>query len=281
MKNTTEKKVHKLLDRPILSSILLLGFVLVISSLLQVPKYLIWGTDINGTAQYIYDIIESFLLLLVTELIYTNVWFKGEFEGTLKGDPGYGFRLLIPAAIVDVIIFIYERIMGMGNLNSILFVISASVVAGIIEEVTFRSLILSNLMRITKTYKGMLAAAVSTSLLFGTAHLGNLLNGANFSSTISQFFSATCIGLFFAAVYLICGSIVPLMVFHFGHDILALLFLGVNELGATTEAATMTSTIENVIMNIVLAAMTVYILRPANYEKIRRTWDTKWQLQYN
>lgn len=163
-------------------------------------------------------------------------------------------------------------------MNNLLFVIAASAVAGIVEEITFRSLILANLMRITKTYKGMLLSVVVTSVLFGAAHLTNLTVGANVGSTISQFFSATCMGFFLAAVYLMCGSAVPLMVFHFGHDVLALLFLKVNESGAMTGGVTMVSTIENIILNIVLLAVAVFILRPVNYEQIRRKWDEKWAL---
>ena len=278
MEDMSQKKAHKILDRPILSTILLYVFVLVLSGVLQLPKYFLWGTNTSGEMQYLYDIIESFVLLLITELIYTKVWFRGEFEGTLKGDLGYGFRLLIPLFAVEIVIFVFERIMGIGSLNNILFVLSLSVTAGIVEEVAFRSLVVANLMRIAKTYKGMLAAVASTSLIFGAVHMTNLLQGANLSSTISQFFSATIMGIFMAAVYLACGSILPAMVFHFLNDVIALLFLEINASGATVEGVTMTSMIENLLIDAVLLIIAFGLLKPGNYEKIRRIWDEKWSI---
>ena len=276
--NPETKKVHKIMDRPILSTILLYLFVTLVTAVFQLVKIPIWGVKDAGTGGQIFNIAYSFLTLAITELIYTKVWFKGEFEGTLKGDIGHGLRLMIPIVVVDLLIFAYDRFMGKGSLNSILFVLAASVVAGIIEEITFRSLMLSNLMRITNTYKGMMCAVTASSLVFGAAHFSNLIGGANVGATISQFIGATCMGFFFAAVYLTCGSIVPCMVMHFVHDVIALMFLGINESGATIEGTTPESIIQEIILNIVLVVMTVILLKPDRYGKIRKIWDEKWHL---
>ena len=276
--NIETKKTHKIMDRPILSTILLYLFVTLVTAVFQLVKIPIWGVTDAGAGGQIFNIAYSFLTLAITELIYTKVWFKGEFEGTLKGDIGHGLRLMIPIVVVDLLIFAYDRFMGKGSLNSILFVLAASVVAGIIEEITFRSLMLSNLMRITNTYKGMMCAVTASSLVFGAAHFSNLIGGANVGATISQFIGATCMGLFFSAVYLTCGSIVPGMVFHFAHDVIALMFLGINESGATIQATTPESIIQEIILNIVLVVMTVILLKPDRYGKIRKIWDEKWHL---
>ena len=276
--NIETKKTHKIMDRPILSTILLYLFVTLVTAVFQLVKIPIWGVSETGAGGQIYNIAYSFLTLAITEMIFTKVWFKGEFEGTLKGDIGHGLRLMIPIVVVDLLIFAYDRFMGKGSLNSILFVLAASVVAGIIEEITFRSLMLSNLMRITSTYKGMMCAVAASSLVFGVAHFSNLLGGANVGATISQFIGATCMGLFFSAVYLTCGSIVPGMVFHFAHDVIALLFLGINESGATIEGTTPESIIQEIILNTVLVVMSVILLKPDRYGKIRKIWDEKWHL---
>ena len=276
--NIETKKTHKIMDRPILSTILLYLFVTLVTAVFQLVKIPIWGVSEAGAGGQIYNIAYSFLTLAITEMIFTKVWFKGEFEGTLKGDIGHGLRLMIPIVVVDLLIFAYDRFMGKGSLNSILFVLAASVVAGIIEEITFRSLMLSNLMRITSTYKGMMCAVTASSLVFGAAHFSNLIGGANVGATISQFIGATCMGFFFAAVYLTCGSIVPCMVMHFVHDVIALMFLGINESGATIQATTPESIIQEIILNIVLVVMTVIMLKPDRYGKIRKIWDEKWHL---
>ena len=276
--NIETKKTHKIMDRPILSTILLYLFVTLVTAVFQLVKIPIWGVSEAGAGGQIYNIAYSFLTLAITEMIFTKVWFKGEFEGTLKGDIGHGLRLMIPIVVVDLLIFAYDRFMGKGSLNSILFVLAASVVAGIIEEITFRSLMLSNLMRITSTYKGMMCAVTASSLVFGAAHFSNLIGGANVGATISQFIGATCMGFFFAAVYLTCGSIVPCMVMHFVHDVIALMFLGINESGATIQATTPESIIQEIILNIALVVMTVILLKPDRYGKIRKIWDEKWHL---
>ena len=276
--NIETKKTHKIMDRPILSTILLYLFVTLVTAVFQLVKIPIWGVSEAGAGGQIYNIAYSFLTLAITEMIFTKVWFKGEFEGTLKGDIGHGLRLMIPIVVVDLLIFAYDRFMGKGSLNSILFVLAASVVAGIIEEITFRSLMLSNLMRITSTYKGMMCAVTASSLVFGVAHFSNLMGGADLGATILQFFGATCMGIFFSAVYLTCGSIVPCMAMHFVHDVIALMFLGINESGATIQATTPESIIQEIILNIVLVVMTVILLKPDRYGKIRKIWDEKWHL---
>ena len=276
--NPETKKLHKIMDRPILSTILLYVFVTLVTVVFQLVKIPIWGYGEAGTGELIYNIAYAFLTLAITELIYTKVWFKGEFEGTLKGDIAHGLQLMIPLTAIDLILFAYDRIMGKGSLNSILFVLSMSILAGITEEIMFRSLMLSNLMRITKTYRGMLCAVAASSLVFGVAHFSNLMGGADLGATILQFFGATCMGIFFSAVYLTCGSIVPCMAMHFVHDVIALMFLGINETGATIERTTTVSIIQEIILNIVLVVMTVILLKPDRYGKIRKIWDEKWHL---
>lgn len=278
-RNMTSVKKHKILDRPILSVIVLPLFATLVLTILSIPGYMIWGSGNKSAAPLIYQIVEAFMMLVITEAVYTGIWFKGEFEGTLKGKIGEGFRFLIPVIVVEIILFIYDRITGTGNLNSVLNVIALSVTAGIVEEVLFRSLILSNLMRITRTYRQMIGAVFASSLLFSVSHLTNLLNGADPGATVSQLISAACFGVFLAGIYLSCGSIIPCMAFHFGHDVLALLFLGINESGATVEKVTMVSNIENMIVNVLLLALGFMLLRSRNFEEIRRLWDEKWHIE--
>ena len=137
--NPETKKLHKIMDRPILSTVLLYLFVTLVTVVFQLVKLPIWGYGEAGTAELIYNIAYAFLTLAITELIYTKVWFKGEFEGTLKGDIAHGLQLMIPLTAIDLILFAYDRIMGKGSLNSILFVLSMSILAGITEEIMFRS----------------------------------------------------------------------------------------------------------------------------------------------
>ena len=276
MGKEVKKRKHRILDRPVLSVILLILFVLFISSLFSVTKLIIGGNGADGPIWQIYDMGTALASLLAAELVFTGVWFRGQFEGTLRGEIGTGLRLGAPVLFLDLAIFIFDRITGRGALNNVLMVLSISLVAGIVEEITFRSLILANFMRITRDYRGMLTAVVFSSLVFGSAHFTNLAAGADLVVTIMQFFAAFLMGLFFSGMYLTCGSIVPCMVLHFLHDVLAMLFLGINSSGAVTEAMTAFSMAEEVLMDTLLLVMAILLLRPANYKKIRGVWKRKW-----
>jgi len=278
MSKEAKKRRHRILDRPVVSVILLILFVLCISSLFSVVKFMIGGNGADGPIWQIFDMGTALATLLAAELVFTGVWFRGEFQGTLRGEIGSGLRLGAPVLFLDLAIFIFDRITGRGALNSVLMILSVSLVAGIVEEITFRSLILANFMRITGDYRGMLTSVVFSSLVFGSAHFSNLAMGADLTVTIMQFFAAFLMGLFFSGIYLTCGSIVPCMVFHFLHDVLAMLFLGINASGAVTEAMTVFSMAEEILMDTLLLVMAILLLRPVNYEKIRGIWDRKWHL---
>lgn len=276
MSKEVKKRKHRILDRPVLSVVLLILFVLFISSLFSVVKLIIGGADADGPLWQIYDMGTALAALLAAELVFTEVWFRGRFQGTLRGEIGAGLRLGAPLLFLDLAIFVFDRITGRGALNNVLMVVSISLVAGIVEEITFRSLIIANFMRITRDYRGMLTAVVLSSLVFGSAHFANLAAGADLTVTIMQFFAAFLIGLFFSGIYLTCGSIVPCMVFHFLHDVLAMLFLGMNASGAVTEAMTAFSMAEEVLTDTALLVIAILLLRPANYKKIRGVWERKW-----
>lgn len=276
MGKEVKKRKHRILDRPVLSVILLILFVLFISSLFSVTKLIIGGNGADGPVWQIYDMGTALASLLAAELVFTGIWFRGQFEGTLRGELGSGLRLGAPVLFLDLAIFVFDRITGRGTLNNVLMVLSISLVAGIVEEITFRSLILANFMRITRDYRGMLTAVIFSSLVFGSAHFTNLAAGADLMVTVTQFFAAFLMGLFFSGMYLTCGSIVPCMVFHFLHDVLAMLFLGINASGAVTEAMTAFSMAEEVLMDTLLLVMAILLLRPANYKKICGIWERKW-----
>ena len=73
---TETKKAHKIMDRPILSTILLYLFVTLVTAVFQLVKIPIWGVTDAGAGGQIFNIAYSFLTLAITEMIFTNVWFQ-------------------------------------------------------------------------------------------------------------------------------------------------------------------------------------------------------------
>lgn len=277
---TETTRMHKLLDRPLLGTFLLYGFMILV---MIVPQTI---EDVLGlsetTAGYIFTILAIAPMLFVAEFVFTKMWFRGEFDGTLSLDHVIdGLKMTLVPLAINVILFLADRIILAPDapMNNILMVIAISMNAGFMEEAWFRSYTVANLMRIKRGYGSMLFVIALTSLLFGASHLSNVLLGANASRTAMQFVTATITGLFYAAIYLRCGNILPCMLYHCFHDIINLMFLATNSSGAMLNAATVPDLIAQVIYSGAELILAIWLIRPATFEGIRSLWDRKWHLQ--
>lgn len=87
---------------------------------------------------------------------------------------------------------------------------------GLAEELLVRGFILSMLiMKWGTTKNGIYQSVIISSLIFGCAHLGNLIiDPGLIVATLSQVFYATFIGVFFAACVLRSQSIWPAIILH-------------------------------------------------------------------
>lgn len=277
---TETTRMHKLLDRPLLGTFLLYGFMILVMIVPQLIKNVL-GLD-ETTAGYLLTILAIAPMLFVAEFVFTKIWFRGEFDGTLSLDHVVdGLKMTLVPLAVNVILFLVDRIILAPDapMNNILMVIAISMNAGFMEEAWFRSYAVANFMRIKRSYGGMLFAIVLTSLVFGAAHLPNVLAGANASRTVQQFVTATITGVFFAAIYLRCGNILPCMLYHCFHDIINLMFMATNSSGAMLNASSITDLIVQVIYSGAELIVAIWLIRPATFEGIRSLWDRKWHLQ--
>jgi len=89
--------------------------------------------------------------------------------------------------------------------------------AAALEELVFRGILLRLLARF-----GALRAAALSALLFGAAHLLNLLNGAPLLDTACQALCAAAAGWVFALLRLRTGSLLPSMAAHGALNVLSL-----------------------------------------------------------
>ncbi len=86
---------------------------------------------------------------------------------------------------------------------------------GLWEELLTRSLMLYILYRVWgHTVAGARKAVVLTGVLFGLAHLVNLLGSATVSEVLTQVTYAAIVGVFFGAVIIKTGSIWPGVIVH-------------------------------------------------------------------
>jgi membrane protease YdiL (CAAX protease family) len=94
---------------------------------------------------------------------------------------------------------------------------------GFFEELLFRGYVQGFLMRRWgESYRGMLLSVLLTSLIFGGAHLVNLIMGrATPLYAVVQFAYAVFFGVFFSALYVRSGSLFPGIGLHMFFDFMA------------------------------------------------------------
>jgi membrane protease YdiL (CAAX protease family) len=94
---------------------------------------------------------------------------------------------------------------------------------GFFEELVFRGYVQGFLMRRWgESYRGMLLSVLLTSLIFGGAHLANLIMGrATPLYAVGQFAYAIFFGVFFSALYVRSGSLFPGIGLHMLFDFMA------------------------------------------------------------
>ncbi|MBQ9033980.1 MAG: CPBP family intramembrane metalloprotease [Lachnospiraceae bacterium] len=206
-------------------------------------------------------------------------WFRPEFEGMLKGNLPLGFLLglievgfvLIPFAAG---LFAGEKI----QLKPIsLTILGVSLMAGMGEELAFRGVFISTLMREWKNQNKFRNDAVISGIVFGLVHATNLFMGANPVRTLLQMVVSMCVGIIFSAIYMRSGSLLPCMFYHTVHDIIAIAASNnVSEEGIITGTALSWTDGLEMVLAIVMAVIALYILRAANNEEMRALWNRKW-----
>lgn len=100
------------------------------------------------------------------------------------------------------------------NPSSFFFAVTLGIEAGVLEEIQARGLIVNTAMQLEHTKTSAIIAVIYSSLLFGLEHFFNLSSGADIGPTVRTVVFATCCGLYFVALYLRVGSIIPCIIFH-------------------------------------------------------------------
>ena len=200
--------------------------------------------------------------------------FRGSFDG-LFGWSGTGMLLTLPALLFMALNL--NDVVAAESLSPVLPCLGMAFAAGISEEIVFRGIVGSNLMRIRGEARDVLPNLVATSLVFGLVHGGNILVGASVSATALQVFYAFCMGTLFEAVLLRCGSLWPSIIMHALIDFVGLLSMDIADGGIITEGIALDAgTITVAIISIIVLACALYLTRPSKRAGIVDLWDGKW-----
>ncbi|MBQ9322588.1 MAG: CPBP family intramembrane metalloprotease [Eubacterium sp.] len=216
----------------------------------------------------------------IASLALYKLWFAPEFEGMLKGDLPLGFLLGLSELGYVLVSYVPNLIDGSFSLKPLTWVIIiTSLTAGIKEEFLFRGVIVSTLLRQWKDRNMFLQATLVSGIVFGLIHAANVLAGADPVQTLLQVIASVGVGIFFAAVYIRCGSILPCMFYHVLHDIIAIAAeSNVAENGIMYAQALSWGDAFSLALSFVLAAVGLWLIRGAKTEQIREIWDRKWKL---
>lgn len=270
---------HKFVEKfPVVAAILMAIFWMLLFEIIEVIINFGIHMVISG-----YDVatgpVGLFAGAAITLVLY-KWWFGPEFEGMLKGDLPLGFLLGLIELGYVLISYIPNLIDGSFSIKPLtLTILFVSLTAGIKEEVVFRGVIISTLMRQWKDRNLFRQAALVSGIVFGLIHAANIFAGADPLQTLFQVIGSVSVGFIFAAVYLRTGSILPCMFYHALHDIIAIACeSNVSENGIMSARAFWWGDVFNLAMAAVMAAAAFWLLRDAKTEQIREIWNRKWKL---
>ena len=271
---------HKFVEKfPVVAAILMAIFWMLLFEIIEVIINFGIHMVISG-----YDVatgpVGLFAGAAITLVLY-KWWFGPEFEGMLKGDLPLGFLLGLIELGYVLISYVPNLIDGSFSIKPLtLTILFVSLTAGIKEEVVFRGVIISTLMRQWKDRNLFRQAALVSGIVFGLIHAANIFAGADPLQTLFQVIGSVSVGFIFAAVYLRTGSILPCMFYHALHDIIAIACeSNVSENGIMSARAFWWGDVFNLAMAAVMAAAAFWLLRDAKTEQIREIWNRKWKLE--
>ena len=210
------------LKKPLLFSILLMTFALIFfympTEKLFLPFYdLQYATFLGELCNKV--MVSIILILILVKLDFTKRIGLTTFE--IRGKDWF---IAWPAAII-ILIGLLPLIVGsltidISKPNVVGVFVLMNFFIGLSEELLVRGVILSVLLiKWGNTKKGIFLSVIVSSVIFGTAHLGNMIGNTGFLvATISQVVYATLIGIFFAACVLRSQTIWPAIIIHAAID---------------------------------------------------------------
>lgn len=158
----------------------------------------------------------------------------------------------------------------------------AMLLIGFTEELAFRGLVASALLEGFGTGRaGVWKAAAFSGLLFGAAHLSNVL-GASLPGVCIQMAVTSVLGMLFAAIYFRSGNLWVTILLHAAMDAASLigsgLFLGASG-GDTVAEAISAYSLANLTPALTYLIPTVFLLRRSKLPEIHGLWTRKTEPQ--
>ena len=239
------------------------------SSILEYFRDLTYGFDMLGELCATIFLFFMIVACKKTHLIYKN---KGSFKDAL----------VVSLPFIFYIFYIGSSLFGMYlvegydfvSIDNIIVICLLYIFVGIFEDFLTRGLALNILLdKYGKSKKGIWLSIFLSSLFFGAIHFCNLLTGASFQGVLIQVITATCIGLYFSAIYLRSGNVWTPALLHGFYDIAVSIssFFMINEVVDTASeyGATISNySWSNLIVGVVFIILTLLLLRKSKMDNV-------------
>ena len=220
-----EKNVVPTRNKPIIFSLLviLIYFIKEIAIFNFLQNY--WVVNLIND-EHVLEIVNSItniviILLIVCLFKFWTIYSIKNFK--------QGFKHLAFFIFFYFSIFIYDmiiKIKSRENFKPFLGIISGVLdlfLTGFGEESIFRGIVANSLAsKYAKNKNGIYFSVIISGLLFGLAHVVNILSGVNILNSLMQISTASVIGMFLTAAYYRSKNIWPLIILHCAIDSVSL-----------------------------------------------------------
>ena len=262
----------KIMEKPIPSFIIVLIGTLLISNILAPIFQSIFNVFVSAELSLY---ISSFLAAIIVAILYIYIFkFKKLFNFS-----NFKLALILGSpAILQVISNLIDPAFAVPTSIIVLVtVIIGGISSGILEEVIFRGVVISYLMKMFKGSNVIIPVVIGSALLFGILHILNVFAGAPLDISILQFFSAFSFGIIFAAVYLRTGNLWASIILHALNNILSFCCTSVNAGGVVQVGFTLNFlTIYTIVVSIICIIVGFYYVRSSKHDEILELWEEKW-----
>lgn len=222
------------------------------------------------------------LILKVIPIVLLSVVFKT--SDVLKNTKNFGKSLFsglsvviytVLASIIFFTVTASEKTPMKSVPEIILFALFVFLV-GFSEELLCRGIMTETMLRKHgNTKKGIWLSILSSSVSFGLLHLTNILMGQSVLDTVIQVITASCLGIFFNAIYVRHRNIYAIALIHGMIDFVAMWYMGVLQGNSilkvyeeSTIATSTTEAIVTILMNGVVLIPAFVILRKKKLNEV-------------
>ena len=259
----------------ILAEVLLLG-TLFVTDLVFSVVLLFAGVDFTTMDTYLYSTLQELagaavMVLVLKKTGRAGILFRrgsGFFNGLLVG--------MYPLVLIGYSFFASLMFQRPENtpllpLGRILTFVLSMMMVGVAEEFAFRGVIAQTLLEHYGTSRGGIwKACIVSGLLFGAAHLTNILGSAPFGVLMQCLFAAA-LGTLFAAIYFRTGNIWVTVFLHGMMDISSMLIGGLY--GTTTLAESVSGYDLSMLYSVALYLIPMaFLLRKKKLPEVQLYW---------